>query len=54
MFLSIILHSSIICELAPWNRALKKLTVARLVNKLPAFYGTGSFVFTTARHFTLS
>jgi hypothetical protein len=35
---------------------LGKLTVAQLVNKFPAFYGTRRFitVFTTARHWSLS
>ena len=40
-----------------WSRVLlEKLTVCRLVKKIPTFYGTRRFItaFTTARHLSLS
>ena len=43
--------------LTPWSRVLlEKLTVSKLVNKFPTFYGTRRFIiaFTSARHLSLS
>jgi len=42
--------------LIPWSRVLRKLIVAQLVKKLPAFYGTRKFinVLVRARHWSLS
>jgi hypothetical protein len=44
-------------RLSPWSRVIhENLTVAQLVKKLPAFYGTRRFitVYTTARHWSLT
>jgi hypothetical protein len=40
----------------PWSRVLEKVLFSQLLEKLPAFYGTQSFItmFTRACHFSLS
>ena len=41
--------------LTPFSRVLlEKLTGSQLVKKIPVFYGTRRFTFTTARHLSLS
>jgi len=50
------ISASLTIKLIPWNSVLvEKLTVSKLVKKLPSFYESRMFiiVFTTARHWSL-
>jgi len=43
-------------KIAPWSRALEKVTGSQLFKKFPAFYGTPKFItaFTSVRRLSLS
>jgi hypothetical protein len=58
LYLHTYLHTYLLTYLLiPYSRVLlEKVTSLQLVKKIPAFYGTGSFItaFTSACHLTLS